>query len=392
MDMNLAVRTQRNLPPRRLGLAVTLLLLLAATACGRGSVQAAPPPAPEVRVAIVLQEDVPVYGEWVATLDGYVNAQIRPQVSGYIVAQNYKEGSLVHRGEVLFEIDPRPFQAALDRAAGDLAQAQAQLGKSTLDVERDTPLADARAIAQSQLDNEIQAKLGGRAAVESAQAVVEQAELNLEFTKVTSLVDGIAGIAQVQIGNLVGPDSILTSVSQVDPIKAYFPISEQAYVLAQKQRSVASTRHSIAFFGGPLDLILSDGSVYPQKGKILLADRQVDASTGTIRIVAAFPNPGNVLRPGQYGRVQVKTDIKKDAPLIPQSAVVQSQGSYQVAVVGSDRKVSMRTVKPGQTLGTMWVIDEGLKAGEQVVVEGLQKVREGGLVTPKTAPLSGDGN
>jgi RND family efflux transporter MFP subunit len=392
MDMNLAVRTHRNLPYRRLGFAVTLLLQLTATACNRGSVQAAAAPAPEVRVAIVVQQDVPVYGEWVATLDGYVNAQIRPQVSGYIVAQNYKEGSLVRRGQVLFEIDPRPFQAALDRAAGDLAQAQAQLGKSTLDVERDTPLADAKAIAKSQLDNEIQAKLGGQAAVESARAVVEQAALNLEFTKVTSLVDGIAGIAQVQIGNLVGPDAILTSVSQVDPIKAYFPISEQAYVLAQKQSSSASTRHSISFFGGPLDLILTDGSVYPRKGKILLADRQVDASTGTIRIVAAFPNPGNVLRPGQYGRVQVETDIKKGALLIPQSAVVQSQGSYQVAVVGSDRKVGMRAVKPGETVGTMWVIDDGLKPGEQVVVEGLQKVREGSLVTPRTAQLSGEGN
>jgi RND family efflux transporter MFP subunit len=325
-------------------------------------------------------------------LDGYVNAEIRPQVSGYIIKQNYKEGSLVRRGQVLFEIDPRPFQAALDRAKGDLAQAQAQLGKSILDVKRDTPLAEARAIAQSQLDNEIQAKLGAQAAVESDQAAIEQAELNLEWTKITSLVDGIAGIAQVQIGNLVGPNSVLTSVSQVDPIKAYFPISEQAYVLAQEQSKSLSTMHSVSFFGNSLDLILTDGRTYPRKGKILLADRQVDPSTGTIRIVAAFPNPGNVLRPGQYGRVHVETNLKKGALLIPQSAVGQSQGSYQVAVVDSDHKVNMRVVKPGETLGTMWVIDEGLKPGEQVVVEGLAKLKEGTLVTAKPAQLSGEGN
>ncbi len=359
--------------------------------CGRTQA-AAPPPPPEVRVAPVVQQDVPVYSEWVATLDGYVNAQVRPQVSGYVIKQNYKEGSLVHKGEVLFEIDPRPFQAALDRAKGDLAQAQAQLGKSTLDVERDTPLAEARAIAKSQLDNEIQAQLGAQALIESDKAAVEQAELNLEWTKVTSLVDGIAGIAQIQIGNLVGSNSILTSVSQLDPIKAYFPISEREYVLVQKNSNAIFSKRAIGFFGNSLELILTDSSVYAQKGKILLADRQVDPNTGTIRIVAAFPNPGNILRPGQYGRVRVETGIKKGALLTPQSAVGQSQGSYQVAVVDSDHKVSMRAVKPGQTVGTMWVIDEGLKPGEQVVVEGLQKLKDGTLVTPKPAQLSGEGN
>jgi RND family efflux transporter MFP subunit len=359
--------------------------------CGRTQA-AAPPPPPEVGVARVVKQDVPVYSDWVATLDGYVNAEIRPQVAGYLIKQNYTEGSLVRKGQVLFEIDPRPFKAALDRAKGDLAQAEAQLGKSILDVERDTPLAKARAIAQSQLDNEIQARLGAQAAVESNKAAVEQAELNLEWTKVTSLVDGIAGIAQVQIGNLVGSNSILTSVSQVDPIKAYFPISEQAYVLAQKQSSPGSTKHTIRFFGNSLNLILTDGSIFPQKGKILLADRQVDPNTGTIRIVAAFPNPGNILRPGQYGRVHVETKMKKGALLIPQSAVAQLQGSYQAAVVGSDHKVSMRTVKPGETVGTMWVIENGLKPGEQVVVEGLQRLKEGSLVTPKPAQPSGEGN
>jgi len=392
MEMGTTVSAILNLQYSKHGFTAVLLLSLMAAACGKGNVHAAPPPTPEVRVAFVIQQDVPVYSDWVATLDGYVNAEIRPQVSGYITKQNYKEGSLVRRGQVLFEIDPRPFQAALDRAKGDLAQAQAQLGKSILDVKRDTPLAEARAIAQSQLDNEIQAKLGAQAAVESDQAAIEQTELNLEWTKITSLVDGIAGIAQVQIGNLVGPNSVLTSVSQVDPIKAYFPISEQAYVLAQEQSNSVSTKRTVSFFGNSLDLILTDGRTYPRKGKILLADRQVDSSTGTIRIVAAFPNPGNVLRPGQYGRVHVETNMKKGALLIPQSAVGQSQGSYQVAVVDSDHKVNMRAVKPGETVGTMWVIDEGLKPGEQVVVEGLAKLKEGTVVTAKPAQLSGEGN
>src|SRR5882757_998194 len=377
----------------RFGCSVATLLLLAITACGRGNVHAAAkPPAPEVRVAAVIQQDVPVYSEWVATMDGYVNAQIRPQVSGYIIKQEYKEGSLVRKGQVLFEIDPRPFKAALDRAKGDLAQAQAQVGKSILDVERDTPLAQAKAIAKSQLDNEIQAKLGAQAAVQSSKAAVEQAELNLEWTKVISLVDGIAGIAQVQIGNLVGPNSILTSVSQVDPIKVFFPITEHEYLLAQSKSNTDSGKHTINFFGNSLQLMLTDGSIYPQKGRILLADRQVDPGTGTIRIVAAFPNPGNVLRPGQYGRVRVETSVKKDALLLPQSSVAHLQGSYQVAVVGSDHKVSMRTVKPGATVGTMWVIDEGLKPGEQVSAEGPQKLREGNLVTPKPVHNSGEGN
>jgi membrane fusion protein (multidrug efflux system) len=376
----------------RFGYLVTSLLLLPAiTACGRANVHAAEPTAPEVSVAPVIQQDVPVFSEWVATMDGSVNAQIRPQVSGYIIRQEYKEGSPVRKGQVLFEIDPRPFKAALDRAKGDLAQAQAQLGKSILDVERDTPLAEARAIARSQLDNEIQARRGAQAAIESNKAAVEQAELNLEWTKVTSLVDGIAGIAQVQIGNLVGPNSVLTSVSQVNPIKAYFPISEHEYVLAQRS-SAASGKHALGFFGNSLELILTDGSLHPQKGKILLADRQVDSTTGTIRIVAAFPNPGNILRPGQYGRVRVETKIKNGALLVPQSAVTQSQGSYQVAVVGSDHKISMRTVKPGETVGTLWVIDDGLKPGEQVVVEGLQLVKEGTAVNARPVQPAVEGN
>jgi membrane fusion protein (multidrug efflux system) len=376
-----------------LGVIAILLLLVTLNACTRNSLHAAATtPMTEVRIAPVVEQDVPVYREWVATLDGYVNAQIRPQVSGYIIKQGYEEGSLVRKGQVLFELDPRPFQAALDRARGDLAQARAQLGKTMLDVERDTPLANAKAIAKSQLDNEIQAKLGAEAAVESAKAAVEQAELNLEFTKVTSLVDGIAGIAQVQIGNLVGPNSVLTSVSQVEPIKVYFPISEQEYLRAQTQHLSAASGQAVSLFGSPIELILSDGSVYSHKGKVLLADRQVDTSTGTIRLVAAFPNPGNVLRPGQYGRVRVQTEFKKGALLIPQTAISQLQGSSQVAVIDSNHKVNLRSVKVGMTVGPLQVVDDGLKSGEQVVVDGAQKLKDGALVAPKPLQASAEGN
>jgi len=392
--VNYAVRFLFGKVPRpHFGAVVLAVVALGifVSGCNKSQATTTTPP-PEVGVTTVEQRDVPVYSEWVATLDGYVNAEIRPQVSGYVIKQDYTEGSLVHKGQVLFEIDPRPFSAALDRAKGDLAQAQAQLGKSTLDVERDTPLAEAKAIAKSQLDNEVQAKLGAQAAVESGRAAVEQAALNLEWTKVTSLVDGIAGIAQVQIGNLVGANSILTSVSQVEPIKAFFPISEHEYLAAQSQDNSMTSQHTIRFFGTTVELILADGRVYPQKGKVLLADRQVDANTGTIRIIAAFPNRGNILRPGQYGRVRVQTNLQEGALLLPQSAVAQSQGSYQVAIVGSDHRVSMRTVKPGATVGTMWVMDEGLKPGEQVSAEGPQKLKEGTLVTPKPVHHSGEGN
>jgi RND family efflux transporter MFP subunit len=392
--VNYAVRFLFGKVPRpHFGAVVLAVVALGifVSGCNKSQATTTTPP-PEVGVTTVEQRDVPVYSEWVATLDGYVNAEIRPQVSGYVIKQDYTEGSLVHKGQVLFEIDPRPFSAALDRAKGDLAQAQAQLGKSTLDVERDTPLAEAKAIAKSQLDNEVQAKLGAQAAVESSRAAVEQAALNLEWTKVTSLVDGIAGIAQVQIGNLVGANSILTSVSQVEPIKAFFPISEHEYLAAQSQDNSMTSQHTIRFFGTTVELILADGRVYPQKGKVLLADRQVDANTGTIRIIAAFPNRGNILRPGQYGRVRVQTNLQEGALLLPQSAVAQSQGSYQVAIVGSDHRVSMRTVKPGATVGTMWVMDEGLKPGEQVSAEGPQKLKEGTLVTPKPVHHSGEGN
>lgn len=382
-----------DLVSRRFGVASKSLFFVAAlSAClaltGCQSQKAASvAPTPEVQVVAVVQQDVPIYNEWVATLDGYVNAQIQPQVSGYLVAQNYKEGSFVRKGQILFEIDPRPFEAILDQAKAQLAQSQAQLGKTKLDVDRDTPLAKERAIAQSQLDNDVQANLAAKAAVKSAEAQVEQAQLNLDFTHVTSLVNGIAGIAQVQIGNLVSPISLLTSVSQVNPIKVYFPISEQEY-MHYASRINAQNQQESPRDAPPLDLILSDNSVYPYKGKILLTDRQVDVATGSIRLVSAFPNPNNILRPGQFGRVRAAAETRKDALVVPQRAVTELQGTYQIAVVGADDKVSIHSVKVGDRVGGNWIISSGVKAGDLVIVEGLQKVRDGSVVKPKQSPSS----
>ena len=367
---------------RRAALILFAGLALAALA-GCGGVKASAPPAkpPEVEVIAVAEKNVPITSEWTTTLDGYVNAQIQPRVSGYLIRQNYKEGTRVRQGEVLFEIDARPFVAALNGAKGQLAQAEAQLGKAEQDVKRDTPLAEAKAIAQSQLDNDIQAQLAAKAAVQSAKAAVEQAILNLEWTKVTSLVDGIAGIAQTQIGNLVSPTTVLTTVSKVDPIKAYFNVSEQEYMLPKLKLNASQD----PWKGISLKLMLSDGSIYSHPGSFLLADRQVDPSTGTIRVVGVFPNPGNILRPGQFGRVVAETGRRKSALLVPQRAVTELQGGYQLAVVGDDNKVNIRPVKIGAGIGSQRIIEDGLKSGERVVVEGLQKVKDGTLVVPKAA-------
>jgi len=388
-EIRTAPRT--NTPGRlRIGLVgLTLQASLAAvTSCSSGKAAAPAPPPAVVEVAEVVRRDTPIYSEWVGVLDGYVNAQIQPHVPGYIIRQNYKEGSVVKRGDVLFEIDPRPFQAALDQAKAQLAQAEAQLGKAKLDVERDTPLAKERAIAQSQLDTEIQVQLAAQATVQAAKANVDQADLNIEWTKVTSLIGGIAGIAQVQIGNLVGPSSVLTSVSQADPIKVYFTVSEQQFMDFHRrfptEASVEEQRRRI-----PLQLILGDGSVYERTGTIYFADREVNPATGAIRIAGVFPNPNNLLRPGSYGRVRASVRTQNDALLVPQKAVTELQGSQQVAVVTSDDKVSIRVVKVGDQVGDSWIVTEGLKAGERVVVEGLQKLREGAPVKVVTAPARG---
>lgn len=372
--------------------ALLVVLFLSSTlGCGKKeSVSAAATP-PEVEVTPVVQEDVPLYTESIATLDGYVNAQIEPQVTGYLMKQNYREGAVVSEGDILFEIDPRPFEATLQQIKGQLAQTQAQLTKTELDVARDTPLAKASAIPQAQLDNDIQANEAAKAMVAAARAQVEQAELNLGFTKVRSLVGGVAGLAKGQIGDLVGPTSVLTTVSQVEPIKAYFAISEQEYLkFATRINAVSEGRRG--FPGNKiLELILSDGTVYPRKGWIVLADRQVDEKTGTIRLAGAFDNPGGILRPGMFGRVRAITGVDRAALLVPQRSVLETQGSYSVVVVNSNNQANIRPVKMGQRVGQMWVITDGVKPGEQVIAEGMQKAREGATVHPKQFNSSGQG-
>jgi RND family efflux transporter MFP subunit len=368
---------------KRLLLLAVIAVPVFSGACGRRPDPASPARPPVVEVAPVIQKDVPIYGEWIATLYGYVNAQIQPQVTGYLIRQDYREGSFVHKDDVLFEIDPRPFQAVLDQAKAQLAQAEAQLGTVTLNVKRDIPEAEAHAIPQSQLDNDTQAKLAAKAMVEAGQAAVEQAQLNLGYTKVRSLIDGIAGIAQVQVGNLVAPSTVLTSVSQVNPIKAYFPISSVEYLRIASRVSPGAVNLLSGANPISLQLILSNGNTYGYKGQILFADRQVDSQTGTIQIVGAFPNPGNILRPGQTGRVRALTEIARGALLVPQRAVTELQGGYQAAVVGPDSKISIRTVEVGERVGPMWIITQGLKPGERVVAEGTQAVRDGMVVTPE---------
>jgi RND family efflux transporter MFP subunit len=372
------------------GAFILAAVLTFATGCGKKQVVSAGGP-PEVEVAAVVQQDVPLYTECISTLDGYVNAQIQPQVTGYLMKQNYTEGTMVHEGQVLFEIDPRPFDAALQQAKGQLAQAEAQLGKTRLDVARDTPLAKESAIPQAQLDNDIQANEAAQAMVSAAKAQVEQAQLNLDFTKVRSLVNGVAGLAKGQIGDLVGPTTILTTVSQVEPIKAYFAISEQQYLKLADRISAVTQGRRRADERKILELVLSDGTVYSHKGWVVLADRQVDVKTGTIRLAGAFDNPGGILRPGMFGRVRAVTGIAKAALLVPQRSVVEAQGSYSVVVVDSNNQASIRPVKMGERVGQMWVITDGIKPGEQVIAEGMQKAKEGSTVRPKQFNSAGQG-
>jgi len=415
--------------------------------------QAAPRPL-DVEVAQVEQKDVPVYSEWIGTTEGIVNADIKAEVTGYLLKQDYKEGSFVKKGQLLFELDPRPFQAAVDQANGQvaqfqgqleqaisqvaqaeaqvaqansqllqsqaqLAQAQANQVKTQLDVNKYAPLAEQKAVTQQDLDNAVQGNVVAKAQVEAARAGVETAraqlraanaqigtakaavntakgqvenaraavrtaQLNLGFTQIISPIDGIAGIAQAQVGNLITTTSApLTTVSTVDPIKVYFTLSEQQYLNFTK-RNLIEARRGASVVQIELELILSDGSTYPEKGSFFFADRQVDPKTGAIRMAGIFLNPGNVLRPGQYGRVRAVTATKSNALLVPQRAVSELQGSYQVAVVGGANKIEMRTVKVGERSGTQWIIEDGLKAGEIVVVEGTQKIKPGAVVSPKT--------
>ena len=384
--------------------------------------KAGPPPPPAVEVAAVTEKDVPVFSDWVGTLDGLVNATIRAQVQGYLIKRNYREGDFVRKGQVLFEIDPREFQAAvdqakaiLDQAKGAVEQTKAALEKSKAEVSqqdarwttakvnlaRIKPLAEQNAVSQKDLDDAVGMELSTRSAVDAAkagvgaaeanivaaeaqvlgaQAALEKAQLNLSFTKITSPIDGISGIAKAQIGNLVGPGTLeeLTTISTIDPIKCYIAISEQEYMRIGERRKTEAGHAKIS-----LELILADGNTYPKKGEFAFADRQVDVRTGTLRVATLFPNPQNILRPGQFGRVRAEMGIKKNALVIPQRAVTEVQGKYMVAVVSPENKVAIKPVKVGQWVGQLWVIEEGLKAGEKVVAEGVQKVRDGMVVSPK---------
>jgi RND family efflux transporter MFP subunit len=364
------------------------------------------PGSPDVEVVQVEQKDVPIFGEWIGTLDGFTNADVRAQVTGYLMRQGYQEGAFVKTGQLLFQIDPRPFQAALDQAAGQLAQAKASLanaravqGRTQLDVERYTPLAREQAASQQDLDNSVQNNLAAIASVataeaqiKTAEAALETARINLDFTRLIAPIDGIAGQAQLQVGALVSPASgAVTSVSTVDPIKVYFTVSESEY-LDWNKRFPTETSREAADKSLRLKLILADGSTYPRDGTFYFADRQVNQSTGAIRIAGLFPNPGNVLRPGGYGRVRTAVRVQKDALLVPQRAVSELQGAYQVAVVDAQNKVSIRTVQVGDRVGTQWIVADGLKPGERVVAEGVQKVRPGMQVNPKPFAVEAKGD
>src|SRR6266513_223588 len=333
---------------------IATVILLGSVGCGKAEPPQARPP--EVEVVQVEQKDVPIWNEWVGTLEGLVNAQIKPQVLGYLLRQTYKEGSFVRKGQLLFEIDPRTFQAALDQTRAQLANANGQLAQAEA--------------------NQVKAQL------DAARAQVDAAQLNLGFTRIVSLIDGIVGIAQAQIGDLVGPSSLLTTVSTLDPIKVYFPVSEKGYLNYIKENPDAAKRAEQERQLG-LEMILADGSRYPHEGSFSFADRQVDVKTGTLRLQGLFPNPGNILRPGQFARVRAVTKTRRGALLVPQRAVTELQGSYQVAVVGKDNKVSIRPVKVGERTGSQWVVDAGLKPGERVIAEGIQRVRQGMTVNPK---------
>jgi membrane fusion protein (multidrug efflux system) len=349
-----------------------------------------------VSVVKVREADVPLTGSWVGTLDGYVNAQIQPQVTGYLVRQSYREGSPVGKDQVLFQIDPRPFQAIVDQAEaqveqakGQQAQAEAQRGLAQINLKRDTPLAEARAIAQSQLDNDKQqaaqadaSVAAAQAAVSAAQAAVTTARLNLGFTQVRSLIGGVAGQATTQVGNLVTPQSVLTSVSRLDPIKVYFSISDAEYLALIHRARQAGGDLLSGRADLPLTLTLADGTSYPFKGRIAFVDRQMNQQTGAIRIAASFPNPGNVLRPGQFGRVTAATEIRHSALLVPQEAVQELQGVEQVYIAGADNHVHAVNVTLGPQYGADWIVNSGVRPDQRVITDNLQKLRDGAPVSP----------
>ena len=410
LESSRMVGEKMNIPKKRtlvIGgvLCLTVFGLLLGAGCSSKQVVGAAN-ASDVEVTEVEQKDVPIYGEWIGTLDGLVNADVRAQVTGYILKQGYQEGASVRKGQLLFEIDPRPFQAVLDQTEGQLAQAKAALAnavavqrRTELDVDRYTPLAKEQAASQQDLDKAVQNNLAAIATVETAraqiktsEAAVETAQINLEFTRLVAPIDGIAGQPQLQVGALVNPSSgPVTSVSTVNPIKAYFTVSEPQY-LAWRKRFPSEASRLAADKQLRLQLILADGSTYAHEGSFYFADRQVNETTGAIRLAGLFPNPDNILRPGGYGKVRAVIRLQKDALLVPQRAVSELQGGYQVAVVDGNNKVSIRTVKVGDRVGNEWVIADGLNRGERIVVEGVQKLRAGATVNPKPYLAQAKGN
>jgi RND family efflux transporter MFP subunit len=358
---------------RRITLALALCVALPLTACGKKEVRAGTAP-PEVEIADVVQRDVPVYREWVAQLNGPVNADITPKVQGYLLRQNYINGSLVRKGQLLFEIDPRPFEAALDQAKADVERAKSSLSKATNDVQRDTPLAAQSAIPQKQLDDDLANQTSANAQVAAAQAQQQQAELNVGWTKVYSPVDGIAGVANSQVGDLVGTTTKMTTVSQIDPIWAYFNISESLYLDVAPQISKVLQKGMIKS-SLSVEYIQANDVPYSFKGNIIFVNREITGGTGTIQLAAAFPNKDAILRPGGFGRVRVQTGTIKNALLVPQPAVSEVQSQYQLFVVGTDNKAVVRPVKVGERVEANWIITDGLKTGERVIVEGIQRVQ-----------------
>jgi membrane fusion protein (multidrug efflux system) len=353
--------------------------------CKKEEAMAITQPPLKVQVVTVEQKDVPIYYEWIGSTDGLVNAKIRAQVTGYLRKQHFREGASVKKGDLLFEIDPRKFQASLDQASGELKRAQAQRIKAELDVERNEPLAKEGAISQKEFQDSVQLNRAAQASVESALAALEQAKLNVEWTKVVAPINGVVGIAKAQIGDLVNSNDELTSMSQLDPIRVYFPASEQQYLKFARlvqERYQEKMDPTAMRTDGRIDMVLSNGERYPHKGWFFLADRQVDPKTGTIRVAALFPNPGNVLRPGLYAKVRTPLELREGALLVPQRAVSETQGRRQVAVVTPDNKVEIRTVTTGERVGSHWIVSQGLHPGEHVIAEGHEKLEAGASVQP----------
>lgn len=359
---------------RRILAVLALPIVLAS--CGPRGAAKTPPPPPKVVVAPVVQRDERLFQEWIGTTQGDVNADIRPKVEGYLLRRVYTEGSFVKQGDLLFEIDPRQLESQLRQAEANLEQAKASLAKAERDVTRDEPLAAQKAISQQELDNARSSRQGAQAAVGALSAAVEQARLNLSWTKVTSPIEGIAGIAPQQVGDLVSPQTVLATVSKLDPIRILYQMSEQEYLQLQRDPAMRNAE---------LELVLTDGSVFPHKGRVLLSGRDIDVRTGTIATIGLFPNPGNLLRPGQYAKVRAVVKVRRGAILVPQRAVNEMQGAFQVGVVGPGDTAQIRTVKPAERVGSLWIIEDGLRPGEQVIVEGFSRIKSGMIVSPVSA-------